>query len=58
MRKRILRVVVRMVAGIAAFVFVFNNNFRVVEALAVMALCIVAWKAFGLGRKDNDGNPG
>lgn len=54
MAKRILRVVVKVIVGIAGAVFLFDNHLKGTSGLVffasigVLLLCLAAWLFFGL----------
>jgi hypothetical protein len=62
--KRILRGVVKLVAALAAAVFLLDNRLRgtigivlVVGSIALLLVCLVVWLVFDLG-KDSGFRPG
>ncbi len=60
MRKRILRPIVKAVAGLAGVVFLFDNHISgtsgliLVASIAVLTLCGIIWMIFL--REDDDGS--
>ena len=55
MAKRILRVVIKLVAGAAGLVFLFDNKLSgnagivLLSSIGVLLVCMIVWLIFGLG---------